>query len=370
MNLTVISHSCILPANQRVWAAVAAQEDVQLRLIVPRRWNSSLHGPLTLEVLPELAEAVRPLHAFLSGRLHLHFYSDLGPALTDGLPDVLYLDEDPHSLVASQVLSIQQLMEFRLVITLKQNILKRYFGPFRTIERRAFRKAAAATATSTECLDVARAKGYTGPAEPIYYPIGIAACAAAPEPHDDLVVVGYAGRLTAAKGVVDLIEAAALAQRRQPLRLLIAGEGPQRAELEQLAADHLLPSTWEFMGVLVPEQMPAWYSSLDLLVVPSLTTARWKEQFGRVAAEAMACQVPVIGSSSGFIPELIESTGGGVVYPEGDVEALSAALVRLAQDKDLRGDIGRDGREGVVRQYSNEAVAEKILRLAREVASR
>lgn len=126
MNVTVISHSCVLPANQRVWAKVAGHEGIQLRMIVPRRWRSSLHGVLEFEALPELADVARPLRVYLPGNLHLHTYSDLGPALTDGLPDVLYLDEDPHSLAAWQVMGLQRLMEFQLVITLKQNILKRY----------------------------------------------------------------------------------------------------------------------------------------------------------------------------------------------------------------------------------------------------
>ena len=70
----------------------------------------------------------------------------------------------------------------------------------------------------------------------------------------------------------------------------------------------------------------------DVLVGPSLTTPRWKEQFGRMLVEAMACGVPVIGSDSGEIPHVIGDAG--IVVPEGDRVALCAAIARL---RDLRG---------------------------------
>lgn len=364
MKLTVISHSCVLPANQRLWAKVAAHEGIELRLIVPRRWRSSLHGQVDFEPLPELAAAARPLGVRLSGNLHLHTYSDLGPALTDGLPDVLYLDEDPHSLVAWQVLDLQRLMEFQLVITLKQNIFKRYPPPFRWIEQAAYRQAAGAAATSQECREVAQRKGYRGQAEVVHYPVDVEGFHPAARPAaGGSFRVGYAGRLVAEKGVEDLVEAVALLQRDTPATLSIVGAGPLGDQLQ----GRLSPGSLQLMGTLAPGQMPDWYRSLDVLALPSRTTPAWKEQFGRAAAEAMACGVPVVGSNSGFIPELIESTGGGFVYPEGEVEALAAALARFAEEPTLRRELGEHGRAGVVALYSEEVVAGKILALLRRV---
>ncbi|MEN6643283.1 MAG: glycosyltransferase family 4 protein [Armatimonadia bacterium] len=364
MRLTVISHSCVLPANQKLWAKVAAHEGIELRLVAPRRWRSSLHGQLDFEPLPELADAARPLGVHLSGNLHLHTYSDLGPALTDGLPDVLYLDEDPHSLVAWQVLDLQRLMEFQIVITLKQNILKRYPPPFAWIERASYRRAAAAAATSQQCLQVAQRKGYRGPAEIVHYPIDVELFTprARPAPGGSFRV-GYAGRLVAEKGIQDLVEAVALLQRDAPATLSIVGAGPLGDQLPTI----LPPASLQLMGTLSPEQMPDWYRSLDVLVLPSHTTPSWQEQFGRAAAEAMACGIPVVGSDSGFIPELIESAGGGLVYPEGDVAALAAALGRLSQDPALRVELGERGRDGVVALYSEDVVAAKVLALLERV---
>jgi glycosyltransferase involved in cell wall biosynthesis len=371
LNVTVISHACVLPANQKVWARVIALDPgIRLRLIAPRRWKSSLHGRLDFAALPELAHRAVGIRVHCSGSLHLHTYSDLGPALTVELPDILFLDEDPHSLLGWQVLGIQAILSFQTIITLRQNILKKYPFPFSLIERGLFRSTSAAAATSEECLAVARAKHYRQPATVVHYPIDVETfqpgepCRA---PGEMPFRVGYAGRLVPEKGVADLIHAVAQVQDRQRMELVIAGNGPEKKRLLALAES--LP---ELAGLVhwseVPHQeMADWYRSLDVLVLPSRATARWKEQFGRVLAEAMARERPVIGADTGFIPELIRSTEGGLVFPEGDVDALAQALLRLGGDESLRRELAQRGRQKVVELYSVDAVAGKLVELIRSV---
>jgi glycosyltransferase involved in cell wall biosynthesis len=101
--------------------------------------------------------------------------------------------------------------------------------------------------------------------------------------------------------------------------------------------------------------MPDVMRTFDVLVGPSLTTARWKEQFGRMLVEAMACGVPVIGSDSGEIPRVIDACG--LVVPEGDAAALRLALEQLQGDRTLRGRLGRAGRQRVLEHFTQEAVA-------------
>ncbi len=371
INLTVISHACVLPANQRVWAKVIELDpDISLRLVAPRRWKSSLHGRLDFAALPELAQQAVGVRVYWSGSLHLHTYSDLGPALTHEVPDILFLDEDPHSLVAWQILGIQAIMSFQTIITLRQNILKQYPFPFSLIERGLFRSTSAAAATSEECLAVAREKRYRQPAMVVHYPIDVAAFQPADGPEEAgnrPFRVGYAGRLVPEKGVDDLVHAVAQVREQQPVELLIAGDGPQKKRLLALVAG--LPGMAEAVRwAEVPhDQMADWYRSLDVLVLPSRSTPRWKEQFGRVLGEAMACGVPVVGSNSGFIPEFIESTQGGLLYPEGDVGALAEAILKLSGDAALRREMGQRGRERVVALYSVEAVASKLVELIRSV---
>src|SRR5207245_3300012 len=89
-------------------------------------------------------------------------------------------------------------------------------------------------------------------------------------------------------------------------------------------------------------EVPRYLERMTALVLPSLTTPTWKEQFGHVLIEAMACGVPVIGSDSGAIPEVIGDAG--LVVPEGDVAGLAEALRRPASTPGLRTHLPSPGR--------------------------
>jgi glycosyltransferase involved in cell wall biosynthesis len=107
---------------------------------------------------------------------------------------------------------------------------------------------------------------------------------------------------------------------------------------------------------------------MDVLVLPSDTHKGWKEQFGRVLIEAMACQVPVIGSSSGAIPEVIGEAG--LIFPERDHHALAAALERLQANPALRADLAQQGRDRVLRHFTNQVIAEKTYAIYRALVGR
>ena len=100
-----------------------------------------------------------------------------------------------------------------------------------------------------------------------------------------------------------------------------------------------------------------YINAMDVLVLPSLTTQPWKEQFGRVLIQAMSCQVPVIGSNSGAIPEVIGDAG--IVVPEGDPSALARAIERLYRSEEERMALGKKGRERVLQHFTNEQIAQR-----------
>src|SRR4029077_20714900 len=94
------------------------------------------------------------------------------------------------------------------------------------------------------------------------------------------------------------------------------------------------------------------YARMDVLVLPSRTTPTWAEQFGRVLVEALWCGVPVIGSDSGAIPVVVNTTGGGLLSPEGAVAALANALFELRADPAVREALAGKGRESVERLFA------------------
>ena len=146
-------------------------------------------------------------------------------------------------------------------------------------------------------------------------------------------VAGTLARLEPEKGVDVLIRAAALAAREVPgLRVVVAGEGGQRAALDRLIVAMGAP-------VVLTGFRPAGavLGALDLYVQPSRA-----EAFGMAAVEAMAAGLPVVASDVGGLPEVV-TADTGLLVPPGDPAALAAALVRLADDPGARAAMGRAG---------------------------
>lgn len=135
-------------------------------------------------------------------------------------------------------------------------------------------------------------------------------------------VIGYVGRLVPEKGLAWLLAAAR--QLPPQVHCLIIGSGPMRGDIELWSELPSLAGRVHLLDAKPADELPRYLNCMDVLAVPSLTTVDWKEQYGRVIAEAMACGVPVVGSESGAIPEVMDSTG--LTVPEGDVAALAGAL--------------------------------------------
>jgi glycosyltransferase involved in cell wall biosynthesis len=98
---------------------------------------------------------------------------------------------------------------------------------------------------------------------------------------------------------------------------------------------------------------------LDVLAVPSKTTAHWKEQFGRVLIEAMAVELPVVAYASGEIPHVVGDAG--VLLPEGDIQGLRDALSGLVEDAEAAARYRTQGRQRVLSHFSQERVARLLM---------
>ena len=147
-------------------------------------------------------------------------------------------------------------------------------------------------------------------------------------------------------------------QLRGRFKVVFVGDGTQRKELESCLEGPGLKGRAYYAGLLARARLLAVYPVFDVLVVPSLSMSYWTEQFGCVLAEAMACGVPVIGSNSGAIPETIGDAG--LIVPEGNVEALAAAILKLSESEELR---RRSIAKGLARyrsRYSCEAYARSV----------
>lgn len=155
-----------------------------------------------------------------------------------------------------------------------------------------------------------------------------------------LLYVGHLDRESQHKGVQYLISAMNLILESMDAKLIVAGRGNYIDHYQRLAADEGVSSDVIFAGFIPEDEVPAYFSSADLLVLPSCDRA---EGFGMVLIEAQACGTPVIGTDVGGIPFAIDDGVTGLVVPPRDVRGLADAIVRVLDDPDLYQQMARNG---------------------------
>lgn len=359
LRVLLIGHQFqVATEGQAKAAALSKFDDLDIQVLCPERYKEAevrWRHPKAPAGAKYLFRSTEVRNAWAgSAKWYLQSYCRLEEILTCLRPDVIDLWEEPWSLLSLQVLRLRKrcLPECCFISETEQNIFKNLPPPFEWFRSETFKHADYLIARNTEAVDVARRKGYTGPARVVgngvdtrlFRPMDRFICRR--ELGAEGFVVGYAGRLVREKGIETLLRAFRKLNGKK--LLVLSGDGPLR---EDLCREPFV----KWLGVMPREGLPVFYNSLDALVLPSLTTVSWKEQFGRVLVEAQACRTPVVGSDSGAIPEVIGQTG--LVFAEGDAHRLYQALGRLQAEAALGAELARLGLAKVASRYSWEAIA-------------
>ncbi|MEK6570853.1 MAG: glycosyltransferase, partial [Bacteroidota bacterium] len=135
----------------------------------------------------------------------------------------------------------------------------------------------------------------------------------------------------------------------------LVGDGEAKPQLVRLARDLSLNECVVWADPVKHSDVPDYLNAIDVLVLPSYTSSHWKEQFGRILVEAMACGVPVVGSTSGEIPNVIGDAG--MTFRERDIDDLRQKLSELAVNPERRFELGKKGRARVQSHFSVPNVA-------------
>lgn len=169
-------------------------------------------------------------------------------------------------------------------------------------------------------------------------------------PEDGRFTILFMGRHRYYKGVDDLIRAVGLLPAGLAVRLLIGGDGPLRGEWEALSAELGLQDKISFVGHLSDDELPCFYASGDLFVLPANSRA---ESFGKVLQEAMAAGLPCISTELGTGTSFVVQDGvTGLVVPPKQPMALAAAIQQLGEQPDLCQKLGQAGQERAKREFS------------------
>jgi glycosyltransferase involved in cell wall biosynthesis len=364
MRVLMISKALVVGIYQRKLESIA-RLGVDLLALVPPSWRDE-RGEMPLERAYTSGYRLETLPIHLNGNFHLHWYGGLGEAMRQFQPEIVHIDEEPYNLSAWQALWHAKRIGAKSLFFSWQNIQRTYPPPFSWGERWMLKHVDYALAGTESAAEVWRAKGYGGKiaviaqfgVDPELFQPGVGRV-------DRPFTIGCVARLVPEKGLVVLLQAAA--RLSGEWRLRIVGGGPLREHLEALAGELGIAERVSFLNQIPSTEMPGQYREMDALAVPSLTTPTGKEQFGpRATVEAMASGVAVVGSDSGAIPNVIGDAG--LVVPEGDVDALAAALGRLAGDAALGAELGSRGRGRVLAHYTQAGIAEATVRVYGEMA--
>ena len=377
MHLLVVSHPCTTPINQQIYAELERQTGWKISLIIPDQWKDEFGNVLEGGVWPGLQASIEKVPVWKNGHIVLHVYKrNWTRFFKKNSYDAVYVHNEPYALAAAQICwANAHTSKAAFGFYSAQNILKKYPPPFSWLERMVYQQSAYAFPITEAVEEVLRAKQFPGrsqvcplPLDPeIYRPRGPGEDRQLIPRDDSEVVLGYVGRIVEPKGLRTL--AAALPKLRDlRWKLIVIGKGDFEHTFRELLKEGKLLDRVNFLGFVPHVETPRYLSAFDLLIVPSETQPNWKEQFGRVITEAMASGTPVIGSSSGEIPNLIQKSNGGLVFAEKDADELAESLRSLMTQNDLRGKYAENGRDWVEREVSLSAVAKKMAATLTEVS--
>lgn len=381
VRVLLISHTCQSPTEgQPKVVALGRRGDVALKVVVPTRWRH--YGQWRpLQVLDEAKPWVTSQQAVWPwvgpAQFYLHWYPQLGRLIRSFQPDVIDLWEEPWGLVSVHAAWLRNRFcpGAKLLSETEQNLDKRLPLPFERFRTFTLRQADFLVGRSEEALTVARSRGYAGPSESVPNAADVSLFNVAdrsasrealglPGVKKDTKLLGYVGRLVEAKGLDDLWMA--MRCMDASTHAVVVGEGPERARWIAETKATGLQGRVHWLGERPPSDLPVAMNALNALVLPSRTTASWKEQFGRVLIEAEACGVPSVGSNSGAIGEVIGDVRR--VFAERDPASLAEVAGRVLNDPTWASAERRAAlRQRVVKCFSWEAVAERYAAIYRRL---
>ena len=364
MKILAVDHNAISTAGQAVYRALGRSGEIRVRVLVPSRWYDSYRVMKFGRRESDHGFSIMSSPVLFHTRTHRLLYLHLRRHIDEFEPDIVFMNSEPENF---QTFHAARLLKRRknviLVFSTWRNIdVTRHgypykFGPLHAlVEKAVLQRADYAVAFNESARRILEQLGFP---RAVVIPPAVDTTLFSKASQEQgrgsnlSFRIGYIGRFVSGKGIDVLLRA--IRSLSFEFHITMVGDGPERRSLKRLADDLGLTDRIIWHGAVAQSELPFILNSMNVLVLPSRTEKHWKEQFGRVLIEAMACGVPVIGSSSGEIPQVIG--GVGMVFEEGNSEALALGLSRLYEDVGLRTRLSGAGIERVHNRYSVPVVA-------------
>ncbi|MEH2246414.1 hormogonium polysaccharide biosynthesis glycosyltransferase HpsO [Nostoc sp.] len=389
MKILVASHTYIVDLNcEKLRALSQLEPGVEVTVVVPKRWKPGgvQNRIIETEYRDEGTFRIVPVSNFSQNHQGLlTFGADLISLLKQFRPQVIQVEQGSRALAYTQMIALNKLLKLKAknVFFTWWNLPYELKPPVSLLEKYNLNHSHGIISGNQDGAEVLRQRGYQG-AIKIMPQLGVDENLFTPKVQPELAVnlgirkrdfvVGFVGRFVQEKGLLTLLQAL-ISLKKKPWKLLLLGRGELQTELIKIAVDNNIKERLILVESVPHDKVTNYINLMSTLVLPSETTFKfktltsigWKEQFGHVLIEAMACQVPVIGSDSGEIPYVIGDAG--LIFPEGDAQALANCLVQLIDKPYYANTLGEMGYKKAMIKYTNKALAKQQLEFYQELVN-
>ncbi|BAY81791.1 group 1 glycosyl transferase [Calothrix parasitica NIES-267] len=387
MKILVASHTYIVDLNcEKLRALARLQPDIEVTVVVPKKWRPGgvQNKIIETEYRDEGNFRIVPVSNFSENHQGLlTFGSDLFELLSEFRPNILHVEQGSRGLAYAQMITLNALLRLKAknVFFTWWNLPYQLKFPISILENYNLDNSHGIISGNQDGAEILRDQGYEGPIK-VMPQLGVDETLFAPkqlpelakqvglEPND--FVVGFVGRFVPEKGIMTLLDALVKIKDKS-WKFLLLGRGELKEEILQKAEEKGIKDRIILVESVPHDEVADYINLMSTLILPSettykfktLTSVGWKEQFGHVIIEAMACKVPVIGSDSGEIPHVIGDAG--LIFPEGNAEELANRLEQLIDNPDFTENIAQMGYAKAMAQYTNIALAKQQLEFYQEL---
>ncbi|WP_375497613.1 hormogonium polysaccharide biosynthesis glycosyltransferase HpsO [uncultured Nostoc sp.] len=381
MKILVASHTYIVDLNcEKLRALSQLEPEIEVTVVVPKRWKPGgvQNRIIETEYRDEGTFRIVPVSNFSQNHQGLlTFGSDLISLLKEFRPQIIQVEQGSRGLAYTQMIVLNQLLGLKAknVFFTWWNLAYHLKLPVALLEKYNLNHSHGIISGNQDGAEVLRQRGYKG-AIKVMPQLGVDESLFTPKAQPELAakldikkedfIVGFVGRFVQEKGLLTLLQAL-ITLKDKLWKLLLLGRGELQSQLIKIASENNIEERLILVESVPHNEVVNYINLMSTLVLPSetthnfktLTSVGWKEQFGHVLIEAMACQVPVIGSDSGEIPYVIGDDG--LVFPEGDAQALANCLVQLMDKPGFAHTLGEMGYQKAMIKYTNKALAKQQL---------
>ncbi|MGD1913689.1 MAG: hormogonium polysaccharide biosynthesis glycosyltransferase HpsO [Rivularia sp. (in: cyanobacteria)] len=387
MKILVASHTYIVDLNcEKLRALSRLQPDIEVTVVVPKRWRPGgvQNKIIETQYRDEGNFRIVPVSNFSQNHQGLlTFGADLVPLLQKFRPNIIHVEQGSRGLAYAEMITLNGLLGLKAknVFFTWWNLPYNLKFPISVLENYNLDNSHGIISGNQDGAEILRDRGYEGPIK-VMPQLGVDESLFTPKAQPELAskvgiepgefVIGFVGRFVPEKGIMTLLDALVKIKEKTWIFLLL-GRGELKEEILQKATEKGIKERILLVESVPHNQVADYINLMSTLILPSettykfktLTSVGWKEQFGHVIIEAMACKVPVIGSDSGEIPHVIGDAG--LIFPEGNVEELANCLQQLIDNPDLTENIAQMGYTKAMAQYTNTALAKQQLEFYQEL---